>query len=417
MTTKHKMFAFLIILLLLFGGSSGTVNEANLFEAENEAYAVAGLLSIMPESANPEPEPLEKCKCNNGIIKPDGRVEMPCPCADGKGNGTCDGCKYCKQGQEPPALEPLPPPVVVAPAPEYYVTKITASWCGPCNQWNKQERGKLKSAGIKVIDEASAGKYLVSTIPRLWIRLKVGEIDSKANGETDDLVLDKFGYSKGENLIGVINKRQHPSVTTKTLKSAPDQSRYYSYGGKKYDLQSYGGCSAKRCSMCAEIRGAQRRYKNRKTSLPAETVTEDLAAVAPTHPEVMIESLWHLHLNTSSYLADVGCGDARVLIRAVKEYGIDRAIGIEIDPKIAETARQNIASEGLSSRITIVTGDATKWDLPADVTAVYAYLYPDLLEQLKPLIESAPKAVTPFHEVAGLEMKQFGDVYLYERDI
>ena len=414
MTNKQKIFSFIIILLLLFGGSGSVINkEANMFTADNESYAVAGLLSIMPETANPEPEPepIEKCECNNGIIKPDGRIEMPCPCADGKGNGTCDGCKYCKKKAEPepkPELKPLPPPV--APAPEWYVTKITASWCGPCQQWNREERDKLKDAGFKVIDVASSGKYQVTTIPRFWIRLKVGEIDTAKNGETDDLVLNKFGYSKGQDLIGVIHKHQHPSVTTKTLKDASNQSRYYSYGGKKYDLQSYGGCSAKRCSMCAEIRGAQRRYK--KTVLEIKD-----SAVAPTHPEVLAESLWHLHLNTSSYLADIGCGDARVLIQAVKQYGIDRAIGIEIDPNIADVARHNIASEGLSSRITIVTGDATKWKLPEDVTAVYAYLYPDLLEQLKPMIESAPKAVTPFHEVAGLEMKQFGDVYLYERDI
>jgi hypothetical protein len=211
MNTKHKIFVFIIVLLLLFGGSPSIIKEANLFEAENEAYAIAGLLSVMPTSDDPEPEPVEKCNCNNGIIKPDGRVEMKCPCADG--NAKC-GCKYSKQGQEPPVI------TKEEMYSNWYVTKITASWCGACKTWNTKERHKLESMGIKVKDVASSGKYKVSTIPRFWIRKKVGEIDSVENGETDDLILNKYGYSKGQDLVGVINKLQR-SVATQEVSGHP----------------------------------------------------------------------------------------------------------------------------------------------------------------------------------------------------
>jgi len=220
---------FIVILLLLFGGQPSKIREANMFQSENEAYAVAGLLSIMPEQES-SPDVVQGCECDKktGLLSTDGTVKIKCPCAD---DGNPCGCINCDTGQ-PAVQKPEPEPET-----EWYVTKITASWCGPCKTWNSNERHKLTNAGIKVKDEASGGKYKVSSIPRLWIRQKVGEIDSKENGETDDLILNKYGYSKGQDLLGVIEKiRNAKPPETKVAEEVGGYPFYVRQTTRKWSL-------------------------------------------------------------------------------------------------------------------------------------------------------------------------------------
>ncbi len=64
---------------------------------------------------------------------------------------------------------------------------------------------------------------------------------------------------------------------------------------------------------------------------------------------------------------DLGCGDASVLIFAVKEFGVRKAVGFESEPRRKAKARQHVENEGLSDRITI-KGEMKNADLSgADV--------------------------------------------------
>jgi hypothetical protein len=76
-----------------------------------------------------------------------------------------------------------------------------------------------------------------------------------------------------------------------------------------------------------------------------------------------------------------------------------------------------VEKAGLSHMITIITGDVMDF-IPTDhgVTAAVAYLYPDLLEKLSPALQQIAIVATPYHSVPGLPMKQFGDVWIYDRD-
>ncbi len=58
-------------------------------------------------------------------------------------------------------------------------------------------------------------------------------------------------------------------------------------------------------------------------------------------------------LKPSDVFYDLGCGDASVLIFAVKEFGVRKAVGFESEPKRKAKARQRVEREGLSDRITI----------------------------------------------------------------
>lgn len=170
------------------------------------------------------------------------------------------------------------------------------------------------------------------------------------------------------------------------------------------DLETYQrNCN---CSMCQGIRALQQQYRG--TSLPA--------AQQPTPDEVIDQTLELLRLTDQDVLADIGCGDGRVLISAARQYGC-RGVGVEIDPAMAETARRRVAEAGMSDRITIVTGDAAGFG-PAEhgVTAGFAYLYPETLASLKGVLTQIPRVGTPYHSIAGLPQTRHGDVFIFRRD-
>lgn len=83
-------------------------------------------------------------------------------------------------------------------------------------------------------------------------------------------------------------------------------------------------------------------------------------------------------------IADLGCGDARILIDAARQTGCS-AIGIESDPGLVAAAIERSAAAGVSDRVQIIQGDASTADL-SQATAVFVFLPADatvrLVEQL-----------------------------------
>ena len=84
------------------------------------------------------------------------------------------------------------------------------------------------------------------------------------------------------------------------------------------------------------------------------------------------------------------------------------------DDQWAERAKVNVRNAGLADHIDIIEGDARQFR-PADhgVTVAYAYLYPDLLAELRSMLETIPRLVTPWHPVDGMDGEQHGNVWVY----
>jgi len=90
------------------------------------------------------------------------------------------------------------------------------------------------------------------------------------------------------------------------------------------------------------------------------------------------------------HLIDLGSGDGRVLITAVKEYGLN-ATGIEIDPIKVRLSNLRLKLAGVKDRAKIVRANIFDTDFrEADILFIYLThqaldrLFPKILEQLKP---------------------------------
>jgi hypothetical protein len=133
-----------------------------------------------------------------------------------------------------------------------------------------------------------------------------------------------------------------------------------------------------------------------------------------------------LSLNDNFY--DLGSGDGRVLISAVRDFGVQKAAGYEISLWPYLKARLLLRRAGLKDRIKIFRRNFFKADLSA-ATFVYLYLFPKLVDRLayklarecrsgaKILCLSFPIDITRHSQFRLLKSEKIGKMmaYLHEK--
>ena len=102
----------------------------------------------------------------------------------------------------------------------------------------------------------------------------------------------------------------------------------------------------------------------------------------PTPAETVDEMLRQANFKKGDVLYDLGSGDGRIPIVAAKRYGV-RAVGIDIDPKLVEEARENARREGVSDLVEFRLGDMFAADV-REASVVTLYLSDRLNELLRP---------------------------------
>jgi len=87
----------------------------------------------------------------------------------------------------------------------------------------------------------------------------------------------------------------------------------------------------------------------------------DAAAYQPTHYHALLALL--SYFNSDSIFFDLGCGKGRVLWFVASRRRLKRIVGLEIVPKLAQIARENMAKCKLLTPVTIIEEDACQADL------------------------------------------------------
>jgi len=108
-------------------------------------------------------------------------------------------------------------------------------------------------------------------------------------------------------------------------------------------------------------------------------------------------------LRAGEVLFDLGAGDGRAVIMAVKDFGA-RAVGVELREDLVKKALSTVYEQGLQDRITIVNGDMFNVDLTsADV--IFLYLTTSANEKVRPKLDTELKkgvrVVSHDYEIVG----------------
>lgn len=123
----------------------------------------------------------------------------------------------------------------------------------------------------------------------------------------------------------------------------------------------------------------------RTTPTPPRTPGQVDVQFIPTPQQVVDKMLELAEIQPGDIVYDLGCGDGRILITAAKKYGV-KGIGIEIDPKVVELAKENVKQNQVEALVTIKQADIFETDF-SDASVVTMYLLPHLNVQLMPKLK------------------------------
>ena len=134
---------------------------------------------------------------------------------------------------------------------------------------------------------------------------------------------------------------------------------------------------------------------------PAEPKRETDVPYDPSPPEVVTAMLRLGDVRSGDVVYDLGCGDGRIVIAAVKRAGV-RGVCVDIDPERIRESRANAEREGVADRITFLTEDLFEVDL-RDASVVMLFLWPKVNLELRPKLmrELAPgtRVVSHWHDM------------------
>jgi uncharacterized protein (TIGR03000 family) len=113
----------------------------------------------------------------------------------------------------------------------------------------------------------------------------------------------------------------------------------------------------------------------------------------PTPDDIVEEMLKLGKVGKDDVVYEPGPGDGRVLIASIKK-GAKKAVGIEIDEKKADEAKENVKKAKLEKEVTIIVGDALKDRDYSEATVVMLYMGNEFNNLLRPVLEKQLKPGT-----------------------
>ncbi len=109
-------------------------------------------------------------------------------------------------------------------------------------------------------------------------------------------------------------------------------------------------------------------------------------------PDKIVDAMLKLaKVGKDDVVYDLGCGDGRIVVTAVKRFNAKRGVGVDLDPKRIKESKARAKQAGVEEKVEFRVGDVLKVDV-SEATVVTLYmsdelnklLMPKLREQLKP---------------------------------
>jgi len=109
-------------------------------------------------------------------------------------------------------------------------------------------------------------------------------------------------------------------------------------------------------------------------------------------PQKVVDAMCALaKVGKDDVVYDLGCGDGRLVITAVKKFDAKKGIGVDLDPERIMESKANAKSAGITDKVEFRVGDVLKVNDLSDATVVLLYMGDDVNERLKPILQKTLK--------------------------
>ena len=129
----------------------------------------------------------------------------------------------------------------------------------------------------------------------------------------------------------------------------------------------------------------------------------------PSDTDVVQAMLRLANVNAGDVVYDLGCGDGRIVISAVRQFENVRGVCVDIDPQRIAESRENARLAGVADRIQFRNQDLLATDIRS-ATVVMLFLSPELNLRVRPklLRELRPgtRVVSHWHDMGDWKPQQ-----------
>jgi uncharacterized protein (TIGR03000 family) len=136
---------------------------------------------------------------------------------------------------------------------------------------------------------------------------------------------------------------------------------------------------------------------------PGQTVEADLSKLdekqpdkvviryVPTPQEVVDAMLQLGSVGKNDIVYDLGCGDGRIVITAVKKFGAQRGVGVDIDPERIKDSKANAKQDMVEDKVEFRMEDVLQMKDLSTATVVTLYMGRELNIRMEPILKKLLK--------------------------
>ncbi len=125
---------------------------------------------------------------------------------------------------------------------------------------------------------------------------------------------------------------------------------------------------------------------------PSDKEKDDIVVSFVPTPDDVVDAMCKMaRVGKNDIVYDLGCGDGRMVITAVKKFGAKRGVGIDLDPDLVKKCKEAAKEAGVEKLVEFRVGDVLKVDDMSDATVVLLYMGDDINARLKPILQKTLK--------------------------
>ena len=125
---------------------------------------------------------------------------------------------------------------------------------------------------------------------------------------------------------------------------------------------------------------------------PSDTEKDDIVVrFVPTPDDVVAAMCKAAKVGKEDVVYDLGCGDGRMVINAVKDFGAQTRCRHRPRSRAGQEVQKAAADAGVADKVQFRVGDVLKVDDMSDATVVLLYMGDDINARLKPILQKTLK--------------------------
>ena len=127
----------------------------------------------------------------------------------------------------------------------------------------------------------------------------------------------------------------------------------------------------------------------------SDTEKDDIVVRFVPTPSDFVDAMCKIaKVGKDDVVYDLGCGDGRMVITAVKKFGAKRGVGIDLDADghdLIKKCKESAKAAGVADKVEFRQGDVLKVNDLSDATVVLLYMGDDINKRLQPILKKTLK--------------------------